>query len=292
MQKIKIGDKNYPQKLLQLKKPPGKIWVEGDVSLLEKPALAIVGSRKNTSYGAKITKTFASKISKQGITIVSGLALGIDTIAHTYSKNSLGNTIGIVGSGLNKIYPEENNELAIEIVKYGGCLISEYEPEKEVDMRNFPKRNRLICALSEGIFVVEADYRSGSKLTGNLGLKYGKKVFCVPRNIGELRGWGTNMLIQEGAKLVLSPGDILKEYGIEYNKKEVEELYIEQTKIKIKPEYEELYSLITEKTIEINELAKKSKLDISEINQKITMMEIEGYIEHLPGNEYKRVDNV
>ena len=292
MQKIKIGDKNYPPKLLQLKKPPGTIWVEGDVSLLEKPALAIVGSRKNTSYGAKITKTFASKISKQGITIVSGLALGIDTIAHTYSKNSLGNTIGIVGSGLNKIYPEENNELAIEIVKYGGCLISEYEPEKEVDMKNFPKRNRLICALSEGIFVVEADYRSGSKLTGNLGLKYGKKVFCVPRNIGELRGWGTNMLIQEGAKLVLSPGDILKEYGMEYNKKEVEELYIEQTKIKIKPEYEELYSLITEKPIEINELAKKSKLDISEINQKITMMEIEGYIERLPGNEYKRVKDV
>lgn len=292
MQKIKIGDKNYPKKLLQLKKPPGTIWVEGDVSLLEKPALAIVGSRKNTSYGAKITKTFASKISKQGITIVSGLALGIDTIAHTYSKNSLGNTIGIVGSGLNKIYPEENNELAIEIVKYGGCLISEYEPEKEVDMKNFPKRNRLICALSEGIFVVEADYRSGSKLTGNLGLKHGKKVFCVPRNIGELRGLGTNMLIQEGAKLVLSPGDILKEYGMEYNKKEVEELYVKQTKIKIKSEYEELYSLITEKPIEINELAKKSKLDISEINQKITMMEIEGYIERLPGNEYKRVEDV
>lgn len=292
MQKIKMGDKNYPQKLLQLKKPPGTIWVEGDVSLLEKPALAIVGSRKNTSYGAKITKTFASKISKQGITIVSGLALGIDTIAHTYSKNSLGNTIGIVGSGLNKIYPEENNELAIEIVKYGGCLISEYEPEKEVDMKNFPKRNRLICALSEGIFVVEADYRSGSKLTGNLGLKYGKKVFCVPRNIGELRGLGTNMLIQEGAKLVLSPGDILKEYGMEYNKKEVEELYVKQTKIKIKSEYEELYSLITEKPIEINELAKKSKLDISEINQKITMMEIVGYIERLPGNEYKRVEDV
>ena len=86
-------------------------------------------------------------------------------------------------------------------------------------MRNFPKRNRLICALSEGIFVVEADYRSGSKLTGNLGLKYDKKVFCVPRNIGELRGWGTNLLIQEGAKIVLSPGDILEEYGIKYDKK-------------------------------------------------------------------------
>lgn len=291
MKKIKIGDEDYPKKFLQLKKPPKTIWVEGDTSLLEKPALAIVGSRKNTPYGEKIAKLFATQISKQGIVIVSGLALGIDTIAHTYSKSSLGNTVAIVGSGLNQIYPEENIELAKEIIDGGGCLLSEYEPDEKVNMRNFPKRNRLICALSEGVFVVEADYRSGSKLTGNLGLKYGKKVFCVPRNIGELRGWGTNLLIQEGAKLVLSPGDILEEYGIKYDKKEeLEQIYEKKKKTEIKPEYKELYNLITEDPIEINELAKKSKLDISELNQKITMMEIEGYIESLPGNEYKRVE--
>ena len=265
--------------------------MEGDISLLEKPTLAIVGSRKSTLYGEKIAKLFATQISKQGIVIVSGLALGIDTIAHTYSKNSLGNTIAVIGSGLNQIYPEENRKLAKEIINSGGCLLSEYEPDEKVNMRNFPKRNRLICALSDGIFVVEADYRSGSKLTGNLGLKYGKKVFCVPRNIGELRGWGTNLLIQEGAKLVLAPGDILEEYGIKYDKKEeLEQIYEKKKKIKIKPEYKELYNLITEDPIEINELAKKSKLDISELNQKITMMEIEGYIESLPGNEYKRVE--
>ena len=291
MKKIKIGDEEYPKKFLQLKKPPKTIWVEGDTSLLEKPALAIVGSRKSTLYGEKIAKLFATQISKQGIVIVSGLALGIDTIAHTYSKNTLGNTIAVIGSGLNKIYPEENIKLAKEIIDGGGCLLSEYEPDEKVNMRNFPKRNRLICALSEGIFVVEADYRSGSKLTGNLGLKYDKKVFCVPRNIGELRGWGTNLLIQEGAKLVLSPGDILEEYGIKYDKKEeLVQIYEKKKKIKIKPEYKELYNLITEKPIEINELAKKRKLDISELNQKITMMEIEGYIESLPGNEYKRVE--
>lgn len=288
MEKIKIGDTNYPKKFLQLKKPPKAIWVEGNLALLEKPALAIVGSRNSTSYGEKIAKTFASKISKQGITIISGLATGIDTIAHTYSKSSLGNTIAVVGSGLNQIYPEENRKLAKEIIDGGGCLLSEYEPDEKVNMRNFPKRNRLICALADRIFVVEADFRSGSKLTGNLGLKCGKQVFCVPRNIGETRGVGTNMLLQEGAKLVLSPGDILKEYGIEYEKEE--EIYVEQTKIKVKTEYKELYSLITEKPIEINELAKKSNLDISELNQKITMMEIEGYIESLPGNEYKRVE--
>ncbi len=291
MKKIKIGDEEYPKKFLQLKKPPKTIWVEGDTSLLEKPALAIVGSRKSTLYGEKIAKLFATQISKQGIVIVSGLALGIDTIAHTYSKNTLGNTIAVIGSGLNKIYPEENIKLAKEIIDGGGCLLSEYEPDEKVNMKNFPKRNRLICALSEGVFVVEADYRSGSKLTGNLGLKYDKKVFCVPRNIGELRGWGTNLLIQEGAKLVLSPGDILEEYGIKYDKKEeLEQIYEKKKKIKIKPEYKELYNLITEKPIEINELAKRSKLDISELSQKITMMEIEGYIESLPGNEYKRVE--
>lgn len=291
MKNIKIEDEDYPKKFLQLKKPPKTIWVEGDISLLEKPALAIVGSRKNTPYGEKIAKLFATQIAKQGIVIVSGLALGIDTIAHTYSKSSVGKTVAVVGSGLNKIYPEENIELAKEIIDGGGCLISEYEPDEKVNMRNFPKRNRLICALSEGIFVVEADYRRGSKLTGNLGLKYDKKVFCVPRNIGELRGWGTNLLIQEGAKIVLSPGDILEEYGIKYDKKEeLEQIYEKKKKIKIKPEYKELYNLITESPIEINELAKKSKLDISELNQKITMMEIEGYIESLPGNEYKRVE--
>lgn len=291
MKNIKIEDEDYPKKFLQLKKPPKTIWVEGDISLLEKPALAIVGSRKNTPYGEKIAKLFATQIAKQGIVIVSGLALGIDTIAHTYSKSSVGKTVAVVGSGLNKIYPEENIELAKEIIDGGGCLISEYEPDEKVNMRNFPKRNRLICALSEGIFVVEADYRSGSKLTGNLGLKYDKKVFCVPRNIGELRGWGTNLLIQEGAKIVLSPGDILEEYGIKYDKKEeLEQIYEKKKKIKIKPEYKELYNLITESPIEINELDKKSKLDISELNQKITMMEIEGYIESLPGNEYKRVE--
>lgn len=291
MKNIKIEDEDYPKKFLQLKKPPKTIWVEGDISLLEKPALAIVGSRKNTPYGEKIAKLFATQIAKQGIVIVSGLALGIDTIAHTYSKSSVGKTVAVVGSGLNKIYPEENIELAKEIIDGGGCLISEYEPDEKVNMRNFPKRNRLICALSEGIFVVEADYRSGSKLTGNLGLKYDKKVFCVPRNIGELRGWGTNLLIQEGAKIVLSPGDILEEYGIKYDKKEeLEQIYEKKKEIKIKPEYKELYNLITESPIEINELAKKSKLDISELNQKITMMEIEGYIESLPGNEYKRVE--
>lgn len=291
MKKVKIGDEDYPKKFLQLKKPPQTIWVEGDTSLLEKLALAIVGSRKSTLYGEKIAKLFATQISKQGITIVSGLALGIDTVAHIYSKNSLGNTIAVIGSGLNQIYPEENRELAKEIIDGGGCLLSEYEPDEKVNMKNFPKRNRLICALSEGIFVVEADYRSGSKLTGNLGLKYGKKVFCMPRNIGELRGWGTNLLIQEGAKLVLSPGDILEEYGIKYDKKEeLEQIYEKKKKIKIKPEYKDLYNLITEKPIEINELAKRSKLDISELNQKITMMEIEGYIESLPGNEYKRVE--
>lgn len=290
MEEIKIGDTNYPKKFLQLKKPPKAIWIEGNLALLEKPALAIVGSRNSTSYGEKIAKTFASKISKQGITIISGLATGIDTTAHICSKNLPGKTIAVVGAGLCNIYPEENIELAKSIVENGGCLISEYEPNENVNMKNFPKRNRLICALADRIFVVEADFRSGSKLTGNLGLKCGKQVFCVPRNIGETRGVGTNMLLQEGAKLVLSPGDILKEYGIEYEKEE--EIYVEQTKIKVKPEYKGLYSLITEKPIEINELAKKSKLDISQLNQKITMMEIEGYIIRLPGNEYKRAENV
>lgn len=291
MQKINIKDKNYPQKFIKIKNPPQDIYVEGDISLLNNPILAIVGARKSTQYGEKYAKIFASQIGMNGITVVSGLATGIDTIAHVYSKNTRGKTIAVIGSGLNKIYPQKNKKLAEEIIKEGGCLLSENDPNQDIDMKNFPKRNNLICALADGIFVIEADYRSGSRLTGNIGLKYGKKVFCLPRNLGESRGLGTNLLIQKGAKLVISPEDILKEYGIKYKKqKEIKNTYRKKSEIEVKEEYRKLYEKITYKPININEIAKKTKLTISEINQSLTMMEIEGYIQSLPGNEYKRIE--
>lgn len=290
MQILNITDNNYPNKLLSIKDPPKKLYIEGNIELLNKKSLAIVGSRKHTSYGENFTKQFASQISNYGVCIISGLAIGIDTIAHTYSKDSLGKTIAVIGSGLNKIYPEENILLAKEIIKNGGCLVSEYEPDSEVIMSNFPKRNRIIVGLSDGILVTEAALKSGSTLTGHLGLKENKKVFCFPRNLGETKGAGTNDLIKSGGKLVTHPQDILKEFNINYNENKEINLSKPQKKITlVKDEYKELYKLITNEPININDLAKKSNLNITQVSTKLTMMELEGYIKSLPGNEFVRL---
>lgn len=162
---IKITDNRYPKRLLDIKNPPKQLYVEGNAELLNNKSLAIVGSRKCTSYGIKYAKEFASEISKNDITIVSGLAIGIDTIAHQFSKDSIGRTIAVVGCGLDHIYPKENEELFRQIVENDGCIISEYPNGTEVDTKKFPERNRIISGISIGVLVIEAAHRSGSTIT-------------------------------------------------------------------------------------------------------------------------------
>lgn len=162
---IKITDNRYPKRLLDIKNPPEQLYVEGNTELLNNNSLAIVGSRKCTSYGIKYAKKFASEISKNNITVVSGLAMGIDTIAHEFSKNYIGRTIAVVGCGLDHIYPKENEELFKQILEDGGCIISEHPNGTKVDTKNFPKRNRIISGLSMGVLVIEAAYKSGSMIT-------------------------------------------------------------------------------------------------------------------------------
>lgn len=165
MKIIKITDSKYPKRLLDIKNPPKQLYVEGNDKLLNNHSIAIVGSRKCTGYGIKYAKEFASEISKNNITIVSGLAIGIDTIAHEFSKNSIGRTIAVVGCGLDHIYPKENEELFKQILENDGCIISEHPNSTKVDTKNFPKRNRIISGISMGVLVIEAAYKSGSTIT-------------------------------------------------------------------------------------------------------------------------------
>lgn len=162
---IKITDNKYPRRLRDIKNPPKQLYVEGNTELLNNNSLAIVGSRKCTSYGIKYAKQFASEISKNNITIVSGLAIGIDTVAHEFSKNFKGKTIAVMGCGLDQIYPKENKELYKQILEDGGCIISEYVNGTKVDTKKFPKRNRIISGISMAVLVIEATYRSGSTIT-------------------------------------------------------------------------------------------------------------------------------
>ena len=292
MQIIKITDKEYPKRLLDIKNPPKKLYVEGNIELLNNKSIAIVGARKCTEYGIKYTKKFAKEMADYNVTIVSGLADGIDSVAHEVAKDCKGNTIAVLGCGLNNVYPKENKDLFESILENNGCIISEYEPNEEVCMKNFPKRNRIISGISMGILVVEAKYRSGSTITAKYGFKQNKKVFCIPRDIGITNGVGTNNLIKMGAALVTSSKEILQEMGIISD--EIEEIESIENEInkkeenQINDEYKEIYNLISYIPKSINYISAKSGLNISDINQKLTILELEGYIKSLPGNNYVR----
>lgn len=165
---IKQSDNDYPEKLRKIKNPPKELWICGNKEILKKPIIAIVGSRKCSEYGRKYAREFARVLSKNGICIISGLAIGIDTIVHESSMNELGKTIAVIASGFNKIMPAENRELADEIIEKGGVVINEVGTYLAENAENYPKRNRILVGLSDAIIVIEARLRSGSTLTGRM----------------------------------------------------------------------------------------------------------------------------
>ena len=286
MKKIKIlksTDKKYPSKLLKIKDYPKELYVLGNEKLLNKKSIAIVGSRDCTEYGAKYAESFAEQISKENICIVSGMALGIDSFAHIGELKKKGNTIAVLGCGLNHIYPKENEEIFNKIIENNGCVITEYPPETIADLSKFPLRNRIISALSMGVLVVEAKHRSGSTVTAKYAKEQEKKVFCIPGNIDAKTSVGTNRLIQAGAKLVTSAEDILVEYGFPAETNETEQ------EISVEEEYLDIYKILTHMPTNINIIAKKCNLDIAKVSQKLLMMEIKGYIKSMPGNGYVRL---
>lgn len=181
---IEEHDRNYPKKLLEIRGHPKRLYVIGEEKLLnQEQTLAIVGSRKCSKKGEKEAKKLAQYLSAQGICIVSGMAIGIDTMAHKGALQERGKTIAVLPSGFNNIYPKENKELYQQILEQGGCIVSEYREHEKVNMQNFSQRNRLIAGLSQGVLVVEAKYRSGSSITAKHAKLQHKPVFCLPREI-------------------------------------------------------------------------------------------------------------
>ena len=277
MEIIEQTDLEYPSKLLEIQNPPKQLYVEGNAKLLNMPSIAIVGSRKATEYGKKYAGIFAKKIAKAGICIASGMAIGIDGVAHMYSMKEKGKTIAVLGSGFNNIYPKENYYLYKKILENEGCVITEFPPETKANMANFPRRNRIISGLSMGVLVVEARKRSGSTITAHYALKQNKEVFCIPNRLGEKTGYSPNLLIKDGANLVTCPEDILEFY---------EEFKEENTKLY--QEYQEIYDFIGDMPISANELAKLTNKTIAEITEGLCMLELDGLITNVPGNKYVR----
>ncbi len=281
---IKNTNKEFSQELRNIEECPKELYVIGNKKLLNKRSIAIVGTRNCTKYGAECAQKFAEEISKKDICIVSGLALGIDTFAHIGALKQKGNTIAVLGCGLENIYPQENIELFNKIVDNNGLVISEYPPKTEAILSKFPYRNRIISGLATGVLVVEATKnRSGSLVTARYAKEQNKKIYSIPGNINLTTSGGTNNLIKEGAKLVTCANEILVDLNLIVNNID------EENKKSIEPEYLEIYNAITYMPVSINIIAKKCNLNISQINQKLLMMELKGYVKSMPGNEYVRL---
>ena len=207
---INISDDNYPVKLKNIYAPPITIFAKGDISLLNSKSIAIVGSREPSKYGIYVAEKFSKELSKEGITIVSGLARGIDTFAHVGALTSFGKTIAVLGSGIDVVYPKENAKYYREISEKG-LIISEYVVGTAPESKNFPQRNRIISGLSDGVLVVEARKNSGTMITTDFALEQGKELYVIPGNITSNLSAGTNNLIKEGAKLVTDVYEILED---------------------------------------------------------------------------------
>ena len=209
--KVDINSNFYPERLRNISSPPKQLYCLGDLELLNyKNNIAIIGSRNCSFYGERAAKDFAFNLSKNNLCIVSGLAKGIDSFAHIGTLNAKGKTIAVLGSGLDNIYPKENEKLFQDIIKNDGLVITEYPLGTSALKQNFPARNRIISGLSDAILVIEARKNSGTNITVDFALEQGKDVFVVPGNIYSKTSDGTNYLITEGAIPVLSYKDVLK----------------------------------------------------------------------------------
>ncbi len=282
MQEIKITDKNYPEILKHIPNPPKKLFVRGEILPKDKTAIAIVGARKHTSYGKQVAYDFAYALAKSGVTIVSGLALGIDSEAHKGALDAGGRTIAVLGSGIddNSIYPYSHKSLAERVIK-NGALISEYEPGTPALPHQFPQRNRIVSGLSLGVLVVEAKEKSGSLITAKLALEQGKDIFAVPGPIFSKMSEGTNKLIQQGAKLVLTPNDILEELeiaGVKIKEKDDQPELSEQEK--------KIYEILKNENLDADGIIRKSKMPASEVLTILTMLELKNVVKNTGNDVY------
>lgn len=284
VKEITQDDYEYPKKLLQIKDKPTKLYALENIDLLNKTSIAIVGSRDCTEYGYKQAIRFAKELSQKNICVISGMAKGIDTAAHIGAKMYLGGTVAVLGGGFNDIFPKENESLFKEILEDGGCIISEYAPNIMHESIYFPRRNRIVAGLSDALLVVEAKHRSGTSITAKYAVKQKKIVYCIPSSLESKNAYGTSRLIQNGAKLVTSSNDILKDFGISMLKKAKET----KKHITIDKKYKEIYEKISHIPISINELQKITNKNIVEINSAITMLELQGAIKQVGMNEYIR----
>lgn len=279
---MSIAEDRYPSLLKEVPDAPVVLFFQGNPEVC-KQCISLVGSRKATVYGLRVAENLAMDLARKGICVVSGMARGIDSKAHLGALNANGTTCAVIGSGLDVVYPPENQGL-MERIAENGVVLTEYAPGTMPLPQHFPARNRIISGLSQGLVVVEAGKRSGTLITVDFALEQGRDVFSVPGNIYSERSAGTNRLIQEGAKLVTEAADILQEYSWIEAEKEPHSLFESQ-----KPEAglrNILLEYIKTGMFQIEEVVQKTDYTIQEINTELMLMQLEGVVEKEITGEY------
>ena len=292
VRKITIESEGYPENLRSIHKPPRELYVSGKLSLSDRDAVAIVGTRTPTFYGLAQAEKLSYELALCGITIVSGMARGIDSAAHRGALKAGGKTIAIMGSGHNRIYPPENKKLCEEIAEKGAVL-SEFSPDEPPLKTNFPRRNRIISGLSKGVVVVEAAKKSGALITADFALDEGRDVFAVPGNVNSGKSAGTNALIKEGAKLVESAADILEELGykIESEKKEASlpGTGVKNIRVSVTEEEKLIMDIIKHEPMPIDDISNVMNIPVERLAGVLLKLELKKLVKTLPGENFVRI---
>lgn len=282
-------DSLYSKSLLKIPDPPPVLFVRGDVSLLNKASVAMVGSRASTSYGRRVSFSLARDFAQHGAVVVSGLALGIDSEAHLGALDVNGKTIGVIGCGLDVVYPRQNRELYEKVVEKG-LLVTEYQMGTQPEGFRFPARNRIISGLSEGVVVVEAAKKSGSLITAQMALDENREVFAVPGQIDSFKSEGTHWLLKQGAKLVQTATDVfdeLKDFP-KQGKCAKPSVAVRENE-NLDNEAKIILSMLEPYPIARDKLIMKTGLRPEQVSEWLLLLELDGKIELLPGDEVRLI---
>jgi DNA processing protein len=283
---VHYWDASYPELLKKIYDPPILLYVKGALPVKNEKTLAVVGMRKASHYGNSVAEKLSKEMAEHGITVVSGLARGIDSWAHRGALKGGGRTVAVFGCGLDTVYPPENGVLAGDIAQCG-ALISEFPMNTEPLAGHFPRRNRIISGLSSGTVVVEAGERSGALITAFMALDQGREVFAVPGSVQSYRSKGTHRLIREGAKLVENLDDVLAEFPLWINR-EAKEKKQENILQRLSAKEKILWETLSEDPIHIDQLAQNANLNTSEALAQLLSMELKDCVKQLSGMMFVR----
>ena len=280
---------HYPRQLREIHAPPIVLYVWGELTDRDQHAIGIIGSRRTSHYGNESAKKLAYQLAYAGLTVISGLARGIDTAAHQGALAAKGRTVAVIGSGLMKLYPPENAALAEKIRSGNGAIVSEFSMEIEPDRQTFPMRNRIISGWSHGILVVEAGINSGALITASQAIEQGRSVYAVPGHINAPTAHGSNRLIQQGAKLVMDASDILDDLQILLPEKEKIPITTGRALPELSANERRVYDAINPTETPIDQIASKCDLPSATVSSTLLALELKRLVKKLPGKYFVRL---